>query len=126
MAGIGESMFARESTPIGDKETRRNYPIISPTPDKPGCKQWISNPRHHDVFIYLPSITEINIKPPEKGGEGEREKRRIHPIISPTWISNPCHHEARICPPKPTDGDLGKSRKGESTPQYRQLPINRG
>jgi hypothetical protein len=104
MAGIGESMFAREPTRIGEKETRRLgdketcriYPDISPTPDKPGCKQWISNPCDPDALNYLPSIPEINIKPPEIGDEekrrhgdketrrkGEKEKRRRVPNQHP-------------------------------------------
>jgi hypothetical protein len=78
MAGIGESMFAQESTRIGDKETRRKgdketrgqgdeekrriHPIISPT--------WISNPRHHEARIYPPKPT------PEIWRQGDEENRR--------------------------------------------------
>jgi hypothetical protein len=46
-AVIGESMFAQESTRIGEKGTRRKgeLDIISPT--------WISNPCHLDARTYL-------------------------------------------------------------------------
>jgi hypothetical protein len=37
---------------FGEKEKRRIYPIISSTPDKPGCKQWIPNPCYHEARIY--------------------------------------------------------------------------
>jgi hypothetical protein len=44
----------------GEKETGRRgdfAPYLSPTPDKPGCKQWITNPRQPDALICLTSIS---------------------------------------------------------------------
>jgi hypothetical protein len=78
---------------LGEKEKRRIYPIISPTPDKPGCRQWISNPCDPvPDSTPNPSKPEFTIpsQSPEVGGKGDLEKRRR--------------------------GDLGKRRQGESTP----------
>jgi hypothetical protein len=58
MAGIGESMFARESAPIGDVEKSRIYLTISPAPDKPGCRHRIFSPG----AAQMPEFTPSNIK----------------------------------------------------------------
>jgi hypothetical protein len=50
----------RERERKGEKEKRRRgdfAPYLSPTPDKPGCKQWISNTRQPDALICLISIS---------------------------------------------------------------------